>query len=545
MIRRLVVLASGLWVIGLAQTTRATQAVGDQAAPVHGAIKFDVSDNCMACHNGLTTPAGEDVSIGTQWRASMMANSARDPYWQASVRRETIDHPLKKAAIEDECAICHMPMARTEARQSGRVGEVLRLLPSARLAGDEHRLAADGVACTLCHQIGPERLGTRDSFVGGFVIGRTGSAARRMFGAFEVNRGLAAVMRSATDVEPSQGDHIRSSELCATCHTLYTEAFDEQGAVVGTLPEQVPYLEWRHSAFAGEKSCQSCHMPPVKDTAFSSVLGESRDQWGRHTFLGGNYFMLRMLNRYRDILNVVALPHELEASAQATLRQLASDTAAISIARAEASEENLQVDVIVRNLTGHKLPTGYPSRRAWIHLTVRDAEDRIVFESGAVTPSGAIDGNDNDSGPTRFESHRDVIRSASEVQIYESILGDPAGAVTTGLLRATQYLKDNRLLPRGFEKRTAPADIAVIGTALQDADFTDESDRVRYIIPLTGATGSLRLDVELRYQPIAFRWADNLRPYADDEPKRFFSFFDSMAQSSSAVLASDRAVTAR
>ena len=41
------------------------------------------------------------------------------------------------------------------------------------------------------------------------------------------------------------------------------------------------------------------------------------------------------------------------------------------------------------------------------------------------------------------------------MQIYESIMGTPAGAPTTGLLQATQYLKDNRLLPRGFDKRTA------------------------------------------------------------------------------------------
>jgi hypothetical protein len=45
----------------------------------------------MVCHNSLVTPSGEDVSIGTSWRGSMMANSSRDPYWQASVRRETLD----------------------------------------------------------------------------------------------------------------------------------------------------------------------------------------------------------------------------------------------------------------------------------------------------------------------------------------------------------------------------------------------------------------------------------------------------------------------
>jgi hypothetical protein len=49
---------------------------------------FQTSDRCIACHNGLSTPSGQDVSIGFAWRASIMANSSREPYWQASVRRE-------------------------------------------------------------------------------------------------------------------------------------------------------------------------------------------------------------------------------------------------------------------------------------------------------------------------------------------------------------------------------------------------------------------------------------------------------------------------
>ena len=55
----------------------------------------------------------------------MMANSARDPYWQGAVRRETIDHPESAAAIEDECSKCHMPMARFTAHTGGREGQVL------------------------------------------------------------------------------------------------------------------------------------------------------------------------------------------------------------------------------------------------------------------------------------------------------------------------------------------------------------------------------------------------------------------------------------
>jgi hypothetical protein len=36
---------------------------------------FRTSDHCVACHNGLKTSEGEDISIGVQWRASIMANS--------------------------------------------------------------------------------------------------------------------------------------------------------------------------------------------------------------------------------------------------------------------------------------------------------------------------------------------------------------------------------------------------------------------------------------------------------------------------------------
>lgn len=112
--------------------------------------QFQTSDRCQVCHNGLQTPAGEDISIGTNWRASMMANSSRDPYWQGSVRRETIDHPEAKEDIEDECSVCHMPITRYEAKLHGKRGEVFAHLP---FEADEKagRKAEDGVSCSVCH----------------------------------------------------------------------------------------------------------------------------------------------------------------------------------------------------------------------------------------------------------------------------------------------------------------------------------------------------------------------------------------------------------
>ena len=81
-----------LMALGFAQVPGAAQRDGPPPSASGKAPHFQTSDNCMACHNSLTAPSGEDVSIGSAWRASMMANSSRDPYWQASVRRETLDH---------------------------------------------------------------------------------------------------------------------------------------------------------------------------------------------------------------------------------------------------------------------------------------------------------------------------------------------------------------------------------------------------------------------------------------------------------------------
>jgi cytochrome c551/c552 len=535
-----------LFAIALVAGAAATTLPGLPAAADPHREMFQTSDRCMACHNGLATASGEDVSIGASWRASIMANSSRDPYWQAGVRRETIDHPQQSNAIQDECATCHMPMARTEARAEGKEGAVFNHLPPHNdpfEGSHPDRLAHDGVSCALCHQVTDKNFGTEASFTGGYVVAAPAAAPRassdrQSFGPFKVEKGLSTVMRSTSDFQPTEANHIRQSELCATCHTLITKALGPNGNVIGELPEQVMYLEWKHSDYvAQEKSCQSCHMPVVEEeTPIASVLGAPRKGLARHTFVGGNFFMLGMLNNYRNELGVIAPSAELVASASRTVANLQQSTAKVAIERADISGGRLNIDVMVQNATGHKLPTAYPSRRAWLHVSVREPSGRTIFESGAIGPDGSIEGNDNDADGATFEPHYTEIREPGQVQIYESVMRDQSGAPTTGLLKGVGYLKDNRLLPAGFNKLTAEPRIAVIGDAVQDQNFRGGEDRIRYSIAAAGE-GPYQIAVELRFQVIAFRWAENLRPYDSAETKRFVRYYGEMSGASSEILA--------
>jgi hypothetical protein len=500
---------------------------------------FVTAEKCMACHNGLVTPSGEDVSIGFSWRGSMMANSARDPYWQGAVRREVMDHPEARAAIEDKCSTCHMPMARFRAKFNGDQGDVFSHLPIQRRGGATDPLVADGTSCTMCHQILNQGLGSEKSFTGGFVVDTTTSMGlRRIFGPYEVDPGRQRIMQSASEFLPDQASHLQSAEFCATCHTLFTHALGPGGQVLGELPEQVPYLEWRHSDYRPEQSCQSCHMRTVEENVpISSVLGEPRDGFSRHAFRGGNFFMARLFNRYSDELGVEALPQELEVTASQALQHLANETARISISEVAIDGDHLRASILVENLAGHKLPTAYPSRRVWIRFTVRDKKGALVFESGSFGKDGSIGYNDNDVDPALYEPHYEEIDSPGQVQIYEAIMVDHEEKVTTGLLLGLRFIKDNRLLPRGFDKATADGDVAVRGRAATDSDFVGSSDQLGYSVTLGQSEGPFSVQAELWYQPIAYRWAENLGLRESPETNRFISYYRSMAASSATLLA--------
>src|SRR3954454_10489542 len=204
-----------------------------------------------------------------------------------------------------------------DALSSEAAGQTGRGVHAAAISQDskQGKDAANGVDCSVCHQISNQRLGSRESFNGGFVIQAAEDPHNRPeYGPFDVERGQQRIMRTSTGLfQPTENsDHIRKSELCATCHTLLTTAFGPDGKAIGSLAEQVPYQEWLNSDYKTKQTCQDCHMPVVPEPVpITRVFGVPRDGMKRHVFVAANFFMQRMLNRYRNDLEVDALPQEL------------------------------------------------------------------------------------------------------------------------------------------------------------------------------------------------------------------------------------------
>lgn len=491
---------------------------------------FTEAAPCGSCHQGMVDAKGVDVSPNPMWAGTMMANAARDPYWQATVRAESLANPHLQAVIEDKCATCHMPMARTTIMAAG--GEGATVLDAGALDPNHplHALAMDGVSCTLCHQIQPDGLGTEDSVSGTFLVDATAPMGQRpLFGTFRTTHHLTATMTNASGFVAAQSDHIAQAELCATCHTLYTPFVDEKGEVAGVFPEQMAYLEWQASTFGQAVPCQGCHMTPAAgEVPLSNMSAQTYGPMGVHQLTGGNTLVLDMLDARREELGVTATAEQLQGRADYAVTQVGTRAASLTVAPPTLDGDTLVTEVTVRPLTGHKFPTGFPSRRVWLHVTVLDAHGDVVFESGAWTPDGAIAGNANDEDAEAYEPHYAVITAADQVQIYESILGTVADVPTTTLLLGAQYLKDNRLLPAGFAKTDAVEDIAVRGDSVDDEDFTGGSDLVRYEVDTAGREGPFTVQVELLYQPIGFRWARHFDSVDGAEAELFVGAYDEL-----------------
>jgi len=487
---------------------------------------FATSGTCALCHRDMQDQAGHDVSTDTLWRGAIMANASRDPYWVASVKSQLINIPSLKDDIEDKCATCHMPMARFVSAQENTPRTIFG---SGFLAPDNsgHAFAMDGVSCTLCHQVEDGNFGQKSSYSGNFLVEAARPfGSRRAYGPYPTNDRYELIMGNPSGFLPQKSKHVEQSELCATCHTLYTPYVNAEGEIAGNFPEQVPYFEWKQSKYVDQKSCQDCHMPPAEGgVVLSTTGGEPRAPFYRHLFVGGNTYVLRLLRKFGEEIGVTASSDHFERKIQDTLNQLQHNAARLEITEYKIQNGQLRIDLEIENLTGHKFPTAFPSRRAWLHVIVRDDRGVVLFESGHYDETGKILTSAHDLDPGAYDNHFDVVKNPDQVQIYETVLNDMDGSITTILLNASGYIKDNRILPAGFDKEAPLKDTEVIGKAREDDNFVGGRDQVSYLIELEGQEGPYTVTAELLYQSIGYRWAINLEEDNTVEGDRFIGYY--------------------
>lgn len=136
--------------------------------------------------------------------------------------------------------------------------------------------------------------------------------------------------------------------------------------------------------------------------------------FAQHHFVGGNVFMTNLLKTNSGQLEVTAAKEQLDATFLRTLDLLMTKTAKIRVSGSRSREKGrLSLAVQVENLAGHKFPSGFPSRRAWLHITITGENGQILFESGKPGADGSIEGNDGDSSPADFEPHYQIITAAA------------------------------------------------------------------------------------------------------------------------------------
>lgn len=470
--------------------------------------RFRDGEACGQCHlvPDATTAVlhdrtGANVSPVLLWRSSVMGLAARDPFYLAVFAEERAKAPARAAQIDAVCVRCHAPAGAEESGNKLGFDDLVAGTSPAAVLG------RGGVTCSLCHQIDPANLGDERSFTGGFAVGYQ----RKIYGRYAAPE--TNPMMLIVNYTPTGGDHIAKSELCATCHTVIVKGS------AGDVVEQATYLEWRSSRFAQTgQSCQTCHVVTTDANKQDIITPVSvfpnnlsmRSPVGRHDFVGANAYLLGLLATATEWLGAGIPASELTAAAA---RDAAHLTTAAKLTIGAVTADGFAVTV--ENLTGHKLPTGYPSRRMWLHVRVEQG-GAASYESGAVDARGAILGADQKV--VGAQNHHDQIRAAGEVQIWEAALADASGARTHRALDAVRYSKDDRIVPAGFAPtgtdvgRTGPIGLG------GDTNFQAGSDTVTFAVPVpAGAT----VRVQLMYQSISPEIVDAIDSSATPAATRF------------------------
>ena len=448
----------------------------------------DAADNvliCKQCHH--STAENRPVRIYKQWEGSMMAHSARDPIFYAALAVANKYNSVTGNAHGEYCIRCHSPTGWLAGHSEDYTG--------LSLTGTDF----DGVQCDYCHRsVDPLNPDSTVPHLNGAVPG--------------YGNGMHVVQRYSTPKRgpfdslnaphPTRYDAFQqSSELCGVCHDV-SNPFYAQDAAHQAPHEYAPmertYSEWFMSWYAAQGdsgTCQACHMTDT--TGYPCVYGTSplRTNLPRHDLTGGNTFVPDIIADFDS-----AFPSPVDTVALAAGKQRATamlQQAAALLVSTSRSGDTVRADVRITNLTGHKLPTGYPEgRRMWLNLIGRNVQGDTVFQSGA------------------YEADSALLVHDEQLKVYEVVAGlTAARAASYGMAAGPTFhfvlndtiLFDNRIPPKGFYNVAFQSRYAEpVGVTYADSQYWDVT---RYTLP----SAVSEVTANLYYQTISREYIDFLR----------------------------------
>jgi len=547
----------------------ATRAVAALDFTPHGtqpglASALEDPSGCSACHRG-SNPTTAGFMPHSTWSGSMMANATRDPLFWAALDVANADAAsIGKPGVGDYCLRCHTPRGWLNGHVKGDAGpggEAGCRLPGNPAAHDGKANEYAGVDCHFCHRLmptGPQGQsappGNGNTWVDDALECTNEDGA--VYGG-PCRRGPYAYTSATDPLQPPHGwtwsRHHESSALCGSCHDVSTPDTDEgplrtlvraDGNDSGRpFPIERTYTEWTRSRFAetifrdgmgdappGTPSiaraveCQGCHMRDSEDPNAKACLqnpnGSRTGNLPVHEFAGGNTWVPAIIKgEYAASLGTAADFDRTIAAAQAMLESSAEvvATAGAYVAPTPSADGSLQVRVEVTNLTGHKLPTGYPEgRRMWLNVQVRDAKDVLVAESGA------------------YDAATAVLSTDAQARVYEVLQGvwdAKTGTCVTERKGRPQFhfvlnnciAKDTRIPPLGFRPRTPDDplgdDVSPVGASYPETSpgsgVLVNVDRVDYAFVLPqGATPPFTATARLYHQVASREYIEFLRDEA-------------------------------
>ncbi len=434
-------------------------------------------DYCKICHGRYSFDLHQEPY--DTWTGSMMANAARDPIFWAAVDIANQDSP----GVGEWCIRCHAPKAWLEGRSAQANGAGLE--GSIDAAGGDF----DGIDCQFCHRLYEGPTGTPFTQNAQFwVDDGTPADAPPHRGPYDETKAPHPWAYSEYHV---------TSTICAVCHNVKNprvNLLDENGADTGLLfPEQSTYDEWSQSSWGrGEVHCQECHMPHSTGFACTDFFVER--ELGSHVFVGANAWTTSILG---DLYGA-SLERE-EGYAQneiLALDALQNRSANLIVSAPSRVDDGRDVDVRVRvvNLTGHKLPTGYPEgRRMWIHLVVTDAFRQTIFESG------------------RYDFGSAQLVPDAALRVYEAKHGVHGEGPGFHLALNDRIFKDTRIPPAGFLPSAETAPVGGAFETLPDGSLANWDDAVYVVSIPRGTPSPVTIRASLYYQTGSKEYFEFLR----------------------------------